>query len=40
MTTRSAFLSAEDQDGMLQSGMAESVDEIYERVDDILGELK
>lgn len=40
MTSKSVFLSVEDRDGMIQSGMEEGVNESYQRLDEILEELK
>lgn len=39
VTTRSVFLSVDDRDGMLNSGMAEGMREMYERLDEVLREL-
>lgn len=39
-TAQSVFLSVEDRDGMLQSGMEEGVNESYERLDDLLEKLQ
>lgn len=40
MTSKSVFLSVEDRDGMIQSGMEEGVNESYQRLDEILEMLK
>lgn len=36
VTTTSVFLSQEDRDGMVQSGMEEGLNESYERLDELL----
>ncbi len=36
LTSQSVFLSVEDRDGMLQTGMEEGVNESYERLDELL----
>jgi uncharacterized protein YndB with AHSA1/START domain len=38
MTNRSVFLSVEDRDGMLQSGMEDGMLDSYSRLDDVLAE--
>jgi len=40
MTSKSVFLSVEDRDGMLQSGMEEGVNDSYQRLDEILEVMK
>jgi uncharacterized protein YndB with AHSA1/START domain len=40
MTTRMLFLSTEDRDGMLQSGMEAGYAESLQRLDEVLNELK
>jgi len=40
LTVRDVFASKEDRDGMLQSGMEEGARETYERLDELLAELK
>ncbi|MGZ4904689.1 MAG: SRPBCC family protein [Halobacteriota archaeon] len=40
LTSQSVFLSVEDRDGMLQSGMEEGINESYERLDELLEKLK
>jgi len=39
-TTRSAFTSKEDRDGMVQSGMESGLRETYDRFDELLASLK
>ena len=39
-TGKSVFLSVEDRDGMMQSDMEEGVNESYERLDELLEEMK
>ncbi|MGZ4904532.1 MAG: SRPBCC family protein [Halobacteriota archaeon] len=36
LTSQSVFLSVEDRDGMLQTGMEEGINESYERLDELL----
>ncbi len=36
LTSQSVFLSVEDRDGMLQTGMQEGINESYERLDELL----
>ncbi len=40
MTSQSVFLTIEDRDGMLQSGMEEGVNDSYNRLDELLEEMK
>ena len=40
LTVRDQFSSKEDRDGMLQSGMETGARETYERLDEVLAELK
>jgi uncharacterized protein YndB with AHSA1/START domain len=40
MTSKSVFLSVEDRDGMLQSGMEEGVNDSYQRLDELLDKMK
>jgi uncharacterized protein YndB with AHSA1/START domain len=40
LTVRDQFASKEDRDGMLQSGMESGARETYERLDEVLAELK
>lgn len=40
MTDRSIFLTVEDRDGMLGSGMEEGIDGSYERLDELLEKIK
>jgi uncharacterized protein YndB with AHSA1/START domain len=40
VTDRSVFLTAEDRDGMLGSGMEEGMNESYQRLDELLERLK
>jgi uncharacterized protein YndB with AHSA1/START domain len=40
LTSQSVFLSVEDRDGMLQSGMEEGVNDSYERLDELLEKLQ
>ncbi len=40
LTSQSVFLSVEDRDGMMQSGMEEGINESYERLDELLEELR
>ena len=40
ITIQSVYQSVEDRDGMVQSGMEKGVREGYERLDDILAEMK
>ena len=40
MTSQSVFLTIEDRDGMLQSGMEEGVNDSYDRLDELLEEMK
>lgn len=40
LTVRSRFASKEDRDGMLESGMESGARETYERLDEVLAELK
>jgi len=39
-TTRSVFTSKEDRDGMIESGMESGLRETYERLDEVLANLK
>lgn len=39
VTSRSVFLSVEDRDGMVQSGMEAGMNQSYERLDEVLSEL-
>lgn len=40
LTSQSVFLSVEDRDGMLQSGMEEGVNESYDRLDELLEKMQ
>lgn len=40
MISQSVFLSVEDRDGMLQSGMEEGVNDSYDRLDELLEKLQ
>ena len=40
LTVRDRFASKEDRDGMLESGMESGARETYERLDEVLAELK
>lgn len=40
LTSQSVFLSVEDRDGMMQSGMEQGINESYERLDELLEKLK
>ncbi|MGZ4906891.1 MAG: SRPBCC family protein [Halobacteriota archaeon] len=40
LTAQSVFLSADDRDGMLQSGMEQGINESYERLDELLEKLQ
>jgi len=40
LTVRDTFASKEDRDGMLESGMESGARETYERLDEVLAELK
>jgi len=40
MTSQSVFLSVQDRDGMIESGMEEGVNDSYERLDELLKEIQ
>ncbi len=40
LTLQSVFLSVEDRDGMMQSGMEEGINQSYERLDELLEKLQ
>ncbi len=40
LTSQSVFLSVEDRDGMMQSGMEEGINQSYERLDELLEKLQ
>lgn len=40
LTDQSVFQSVEDRDGMMQSGMEDGVNESYERLDEVLENMK
>ncbi len=40
LTSQSVFLSVEDRDGMMQTGMEEGINQSYERLDELLEELQ
>ncbi|MDD1775424.1 MAG: SRPBCC family protein [Methanobacterium sp.] len=40
MVNKNVFLSVEDRDGMLQSGMEEGVNDSYQRLDELLEKMK
>jgi len=40
VTSQSVFLSVEDRDGMIQSGMEEGMNESYERLDELLEKMQ
>ncbi len=40
LTSQSVFLSIEDRDGMLESGMEEGVNESYDRLDELLEKMQ
>ena len=40
LTSQSVFLSVEDRDGMMQSGMEDGINQSYERLDELLDTLQ
>jgi len=40
VTSQSVFMSVEDRDGMIQSGMGEGMNESYERLDELLEKMQ
>jgi uncharacterized protein YndB with AHSA1/START domain len=40
LVTHNVFLSVEDRDGMLQSGMEEGVNDSFDRLEELLEKMK